>query len=91
MKFHPSDTNQGGRIQDLTEVTGATLPATAFPEREDRIGYYVTCTTCGDLPSVASPLDPAYPMTIIQAGLLQRRHLAEHLTALADEIQEASK
>lgn len=53
--------------------------------RGEGLGYKVTCRDCGDLP------DLAREQSIIQAGMVQGRHLAAHLRVLAAEIAEASR
>lgn len=47
--------------------------------------YDATCRDCGPLHAITD-----YP-TLAHASLLRKRHLAEHLTALAAEIAEANR
>jgi len=69
-------------IEPLTEVLGTSQPG---PIGDRNVTYYtVTCRECGvvsDKPDV----------TIVMAALYRQRHLAEHLTALAEEITRAAR
>lgn len=47
--------------------------------------YKVHCRECGELPEVSTS------QSMVQAGLVRDRHLAEHLEALAEEIREAAR
>lgn len=64
-------------VEPLTEVRGT------FTDKGTH--YMVLCKACGEVPAVA------VPATAVQAGLVQRRHLAEHLSAIADEITQACR
>lgn len=72
-------------IQPLVQITGIAM------EHPRELGitvshYEALCRDCG---AIQPPL--AIPQSVIQAGLLRDRHLAEHLTALAQEIKEAAR
>jgi len=70
-----------GAIQPLTEVKGTGK----WDIGEINVAHYkVTCRECGvvsDKPGV----------TAAMAALYRQRHLAEHLTALAEEIARAAR
>lgn len=70
--------------EPLTKIEG-TLHQEALKYGEEVTEYLVTCRLCGELPSLGSIQE------LQQAALQQRRHLSEHLTLLAAEIQEAAR
>lgn len=66
-----------GTIEPLVEVV--VLPAINDTQ--------AICRDCG----VLAPLGGQGPQSLVQAGLVRQRHLAEHLAALAAEIAQAAR
>jgi len=64
-------------VRPLTEIIGTYV--------SDGFHYTVECRDGCDITELT------VPQTAYQAGLQQRRHLAEHLEALAAEITEAAR
>ena len=72
-------------VRPLTRVQGQ--PYTGGDAPRGAVSYVVACRDCGEL----APLVHNRPQSLDMANRAQRRHLAEHMVALAAEIQEANR
>ena len=70
-------------IEPLVVITGTHAVHPNVPQNVSV--YEAECRTCGPLAPIVQ-----YP-TAAHANMLQKRHLAEHLTALAAEIASANR
>lgn len=71
-----------GNIAPLTEVKRA---------EDHRVLYVVVCREHGDVTREESGFTAEGGVKLTQAGLYRQRHLARHLSALANEVTEAAR
>lgn len=78
-----------GAIRPLVTVTGRAVPSDE-PGVVSRGAWTVVCRECGDVTREESNFTVEQANTQ-QANLYRQRHLARHLTALANEVAEAAR